>query len=37
MEIIDTPVLPEPPKKQIGFQAKEPRPAYRVKSPGAKT
>jgi len=30
MEIIDPPALPEPPHKQIGFQAKEPRAVYRI-------
>jgi hypothetical protein len=31
MEIIDTPTLPEPPRKQIGFQVKESRAVYRRK------
>jgi phage regulator Rha-like protein len=36
MEIIDPPALPEPPRKQIGFQVKESRAAYRVGRRGAK-
>lgn len=37
MEIIDTPALPEPPRKQIGFQARESRAVYRTKNYRAKT
>lgn len=36
MEIIDPPALPEPPRKQIGFQVKESRAAYRVRRRGSK-
>jgi hypothetical protein len=34
MEIIDPPTLPEPPRKQIGFQVKESRGLYRVRRKG---
>jgi phage regulator Rha-like protein len=30
MDIIDPPALPEPPKKQIGFQVKEAKTRYRI-------
>jgi hypothetical protein len=30
MELIDQPAFPEPPPKQIGFQAKEQRASYRI-------
>jgi len=32
MDIIDPPALPEPPKKDIGFQIKEARSRYRVRA-----
>jgi len=32
MDIIDPPALPEPPKKQIGFQVKEASGRYHVRS-----